>query len=266
MAATPQAGAPRYPVGAVDRALRLLLMFHTRPAIRIVDAARELDVAPSTVHRLLAMLMAYGFVSQDADSQVYLPGEVLVDLGVQVVSQWDFVDVARPVVSDLAAATDETVSLGILRQSDVLVVAAAESEQIVRISGQLGHRIPAFHSAMGRVLLAELPDERIRRLYPDETIRGGSSPDIVMSRAELEAELAMVREQGYGTNDLPRSMEYASVAVPVRRQGRAIAALSVAIPRQRVTAEFPQQPLGELRHSAALLERTLGSPVPGVAS
>jgi IclR family transcriptional regulator, acetate operon repressor len=256
MAVTPQADGPRYPVGAVDRALRLLLMFHTRPAVRIVDAARELDVSPSTVHRLLAMLMAYGFVAKDAETQAYLPGEVLVDLGVQAVNQWDFVEDARPLMADLAAESGETVNLGVLRHGDVLIAAAAESEQIVRIAGQLGRRIPAFHSAMGRVLLAELPTERLRRLYPDRVLQGEPA-DIVMDREELESELGRVREQGYATNDLPRSMDYAAVAVPVRRHGRAVAAMAVAVPRQRVTDDWPQWPLGELRRAVASLEDLL---------
>jgi DNA-binding IclR family transcriptional regulator len=263
----PQADGPRYPIGAVDRALRLLLMFRERPELRIVDAARELEAAPSTVHRILAMLMAYGFVSKDADTQVYLPGEVLVDLGVQVVNQWDFVETARPLVADLSAAAGETVSLGVLRQSDVLVVAAAESEQMVRIAGLLGQRISAFHSAMGRVLLAELPAERVRRMYPDQTLRGqGQSAGIVIERDELEAELARVREQGYATNHLPVSMDYASVAVPVRRHGRAIAAMAMALPRQRVTSQFPQQQLEELRHFTAVLESILAEARPSAAA
>ena len=266
-AVTPQADGPRYPIGAVDRALRLLLMFRERPELRIVDAARELEAAPSTVHRILAMLMAYGFVSKDADTQAYLPGEVLVDLGLQVMNQWDFVETARPLVADLSAAAGETASLGVLRQSDVLIVAAVESEQMVRIAGLLGQRISAFHSAMGRVLLAELPVERVRRMYPDQTLRGrGELADIVIERDELEAELTRVREQGHATNDLPLSMDYASVAVPVRRHGRAIAAMTLALPRQRVTPQFPQQQLGELRHFAAVLEGMLDEARPSAAS
>lgn len=173
----------------------------------------------------------------------------------------------RPLVADLSAAAGETVSLGVLRQSDVLIVAAVESEQMVRIAGLLGQRISAFHSAMGRVLLAELPAERVRRMYPDQTLRGqGESAEIVIERDELGAELARVREQGYATNDLPLSWDYASVAVPVRRHGRAIAAMAVALPRQRVTPQFPRQQLGELRHFAAVLEGMLAEARPSAAS
>ena len=258
MAATTPADGPRYPVGAVDRALRLLLMFQARPAIRIVDAARELEVAPSTVHRLLAMLMAYGFVARDAETQVYRPGEVLVDLGVQAVNQWDFVADAQPLLAELAAESGETVNLGVLRHTEVLVAAAAESERIVRIAGQLGRRIPAFHSSMGRVLLAELPAERLHRMYPGQVLRGEPA-DIVMDRDELEAELARVREQGFATNDQPRSMDYATVAAPVRRHGRAIAAMAVAVPRQRVPGNWPEWPLRELRRVVSALESLLTS-------
>ena len=158
-------------------------------------------------------------------------------------------------------------SLGVLRQSDVLIVAAVESEQMVRIAGLLGQHFSAFHSAMGRVLLAELPVERVRWMYPDQTLRGqGQSAGIVIERYELEAELVRVREQGYATNDLPLSMDYVSVAVPVRRHGRAVAAMAVALPRQRVTPHFPQQQLGELRHFVAVLEGMLAEARPSAAS
>ena len=89
---------------------------------------------------------------------------------------------------------------------------------------------------------------------------------IVIERDQLEAELARVREQGYATNDLPLSWDYQSVAVPVRRHGRAIAAMAVALPRQRVTPQFPQQQLGELRHFAAVLEGILAEARPSAAS
>lgn len=249
--------SPRYPVGAVDRALRLLLMFRDRPSVRIVDAARELGAAPSTVHRLLAMLMAHGLVTRDPDSQAYVPGEVLADLGVQVINQRDFIDVARPFMLDLVARFGETTNLGVLRRRDVLFVAEVESDHMVRIGNQLGRRIPAYHSSIGRVLLAELPLARLRALYPEATLRDEAG-EVVLERADLEADLQRVLTRGYATNDQPRSLDFFSLAVPLRPHGKAIAGLAIAAPMSRLGKGWREQALAELRGSARAIEKALG--------
>lgn len=251
-----ESDGPRYPIGAVDRALRLLIMFRDRPTVRIVDAARELDAAPSTVHRLLAMLVAHGFVTRDIESQAYMPGEVLVDLGVQVINQWDFVEVARPFLTDLVARIGETATMGVLRRGDVLFVVEIEADRIVRIGNQLGQRIPAFHSSMGRVLLAELPPARIRELYPNAKLRNPDN-DVIVERAELEADLAVIREQGYATNQQPLSLEFSSIATPLRRRERAVAAIAVAAPLSRVDEQWHESALSELRACAKAVEAIL---------
>lgn len=247
---------PRYPVGAVDRALKLLLMFQDRPSLRIVDAARELGTAPSTVHRLLAMLVAYGLVDRDPESQAYVPGDVLVDLGVRAVHQWDFVDPARTHIAELVHRLGETANIGVLQGNKVLVLAEVESHEMVRIGNQLGRRIPAYHSSMGRVLLADLPPDRVRQLYPDAQLNDPSD-EVVVSRAELESDLKRIRATGYATNDEPRSLGFASVAVPLRRGGRTIAALATAAPLSRIEAEWDVRARQELLQTAAAIEADL---------
>ncbi len=248
--------SPRYPIGAVDRALRLLLLFRDRPTVRIVDAARELDTAPSTVHRLLAMLMAHGFVTRDIDSQAYVLGEVLADIGVQAINQRDFVDLARPFMSDLVARFGETTNLGVLRRRDVLFVAEVEADHMVRIGNQVGRRIPAFHSSIGRVLLAELPIARVRELYPETRLLNPAN-DVVIDRADLEADLQRVRALGHATNDEPKSLDFVSIAVPLHSQGRAIAGLAIAAPLSRVAKGWRERALAELRDCAKSIEKVM---------
>jgi DNA-binding IclR family transcriptional regulator len=231
-------------------------MFRDRPSVRIVDAAQELEAAPSTVHRLLAMLVAHGFVTRDLETQAYVPGEVLVDLGVQVINQWDFVEIARPFLADLVGRTRETASMGVLRRTDALFVLELESDQLVRIGNQLGQRIPAFHSSIGRVLLAELDPARVRELFPDKQLRNPAS-DVVVARADLEADLELIRQRGYATNDQPRALDFSSIAIPLRRRGRAVAAIAVAAPSPRVDEGWKDRMLPELQSAAKSIEAVL---------
>lgn len=247
---------PRYPIEAVDRALRLLLMFRSQPAVRIRDAAVELECASSTVHRLLAMLVAHGFVTRDPATNAYVPGDVLIDLGMQVINRWDFIEVSRPHMSDMATRFGETVTIGVLRSGYVLYVAEVETDQMVGLRSQLGQRTPAFHSSIGRALLAELPTERIREIYPDPELRNPEY-NMVVDRAHLEADLVQIREDGFATNVQPKSLDFISVAVPLHRHGRAVAGLAVAVPSSRADDHWVDRALGELRQTRAAIEKSL---------
>src|SRR4029079_13259955 len=88
--------APLYPIGSVGNALRILLMFRETPDVRVADAAKELGVARSTAHRLLARLQHQGFVVQDATSKAYSTGPVLLGIGLSALAKVDLRSVARP--------------------------------------------------------------------------------------------------------------------------------------------------------------------------
>src|SRR5262249_48040347 len=111
---------PQYPIESVDNALRLILLFRDRRSVRVSDAAKELGVAPSTAHRLLAMLVHHGFVAQDSETRMYTPGSSLIDLGVAMLDLSDLRTTAWPYMAELAAKVDETVSLGMLRDRIVI--------------------------------------------------------------------------------------------------------------------------------------------------
>ncbi len=84
-----EARKPAYPVGAVDNALRLLLLFRDRKKLRVSEAGRAIGVASSTAHRLLDTLRYHGFVQQDAESRAYEPGPALTALGLAAVRELD---------------------------------------------------------------------------------------------------------------------------------------------------------------------------------
>src|SRR5215467_11271681 len=92
---------PAYPIASVDRALRLLLVGR-RSSLRLSEASEALGVAPSTAHRLLAMLAFHDFVRHDGDRHGYVPGPALAEIGRARVGTADLRRVARPIVEDLA--------------------------------------------------------------------------------------------------------------------------------------------------------------------
>jgi DNA-binding IclR family transcriptional regulator len=106
---------PNYPIESVDNALRLLLSLLERQSMTVSDASELLGVAPSTAHRLLAMLQYRGFVDQDKLTKRYRSGPVLLKLGLTAVRQMDLRQHARPVLERLSKEIAETVNLVVLQ-------------------------------------------------------------------------------------------------------------------------------------------------------
>jgi DNA-binding IclR family transcriptional regulator len=226
---------PAYPIESVDNALRLLWMLRERPEVRVSDASREIGVARSTAHRLLAMLQHHGFVQQDGASRAYVAGPALLDFALAMLRDRDIRSYARPFLESLSRATGETAHLIALQGRDVLFLDCVESTKAVRVGNRTGLVLPAHCTSAGKVLLAALAADRLRELYPGERLPALTRRSI-RTRTRLERELAAVRRRGYATNVGETEDEIGSVGVLVRdRQGSPRAALSVAVPASRLT-------------------------------
>ncbi|MDQ3547386.1 MAG: IclR family transcriptional regulator, partial [Chloroflexota bacterium] len=228
---------PAYPIESVDKALTLLLLLRERRALTVTEASRELEVAASTAHRLLAMLQYRGFVVQDPVTKTYLLGPVLAELGLAAVRGMDIRAEARPVMERLVAEVGETVHLGVLRGTDVLFLESVESASALRVADRTGMTLPAHASAVGKALLAELSTEQLHILYPDANLPL-FRPNTITRRDTLEQALAAVRERGYATNADESEAGVSGVAAPIRDStGRVRAALTVSAPTSRLSEE-----------------------------
>jgi DNA-binding IclR family transcriptional regulator len=229
---------PRYPIESVDNALRLLLQFHKHQSLSVTDAARVIGVSASTAHRLLAMLQYRGFVQQDPATREYVPGGALADLGLAVVGDVDIRARARPFLEHLRDELDETVHLAVLRGNHVLFLDGVETDRPLRAGVITGRLIPAHAVISGKALLATYAPARVRALYPNARIAAAdASPP--MQRDQLEAELEVIRDQGYATTRAapPRDhelTELSAVAAVVKgATGAANAAIVVTAPVSR---------------------------------
>ncbi|HEX3307319.1 MAG TPA: helix-turn-helix domain-containing protein, partial [Streptosporangiaceae bacterium] len=121
--------APRYPIESVDNALQLLLLFAENPRVRLTDASKELGVASSTAHRLLAMLQYRGYVQQDP-SRAYKAGPVLRQIGLAAMRQADLSEAARPVLERLHDDLDGATTIGKLEGQHVVYVDQVPNDRV----------------------------------------------------------------------------------------------------------------------------------------
>src|SRR5207244_6929023 len=107
------------------------------------------------------------------------------------------------------------------------------SPRALRVGSRTGVVLPAHATSVGKAVLAELPRERLHELYPAERLPG-MTPNTTTSRRKLEAELALVREQGYATNVGESEPDVSAVGVAIRNgRGSPRMGISVAVPLSR---------------------------------
>lgn len=226
---------PQYPIESVDNALKLLLLFGERSAVRLTEASQYLGVASSTAHRLLAMLQYRGFVRQD-DTKAYRPGPALTNIAFAVLEQVDLRQRMRPVLVALNTQLRETVHLGVLEGNTIRFIDAIESPRAVRVASRVGRSLPAHCTSTGKALLAQLPLDELRRLYPEQTLEQ-LTPRSLSRRDELERQLEKVRRSGYAVSreESEEGVSSVSVAVPSTAADPPVA-VNASVPTSRMPA------------------------------
>ncbi len=247
---------PAYPIASVDRALRLLVLVAERSRIRLSEASEALGVAPSTAHRLLAMLVFHDLVRQE-DRHGYVPGPALAAVARATIQEADLRDLARPIIEDLAAAADETVHLSVLEGRMLRYLDAVESTCALRIAARTGRTVPAHYTAAGKALLAALPPSQVEHMVAGVELEARTDRSVT-ELTVLARQLGRVRRLGYAACRGESEVGVASIAMVVRDvAGRVVAAINVAGPVVRMDRARQDILLEELRSAVARLEGAL---------
>lgn len=250
---------PQYLLSSVDNALKLLLLFKQRPQVRLSEAREYLGVGQSTAHRLLAMLVYRGFVTQDPATRIYMPGRALLELGLAALKQQDIQAVARPMLEELARDLNETTALGMLQGASLRLIDGVEPDRSLRVPMHVGRIVPAHATSAGKALLAALSQQQFYELYPEETLEKLTEGTIT-SRAQLEVELEQIRKMGYATNIDESDEGLSSLAVVIHHPSKgAIAAISVLAPSLRVDQKRTPQVVKHVELACKMIEQRLAS-------
>jgi len=236
--ATPSRPAPRkassVPVQSLVRALTLLeALGDSRGEIGIAELAKRVGLHVSTVHRLLATLLAHGYARQDADSARYALGGKAFHLAESYLRQLDLRQVARPVLQELSQGTGETANLVTLEGQEALYLDKAESSRSLQIFSRIGRRAPLHGTAAGKILLAfrESQAEALLARGPLERL----TKRTITAADAFRRELLKVRQQGFALDLEECEPGGRCIAAPVHGAlGQAMAAVSVSGPSVRM--------------------------------
>jgi DNA-binding IclR family transcriptional regulator len=193
--------------------------------LTLTELAARADLSLPTAHRLIAELVAWGALER-RESGAYVVGRRVWDLGLLAPVQTGLRQVAEPFLHDIYAATLATVHLAVREGLEVLYLDRLSGHRSVPIVSRVGTRLPAHATAVGKVLLAHAPDD-----VQETALRSLTrvTPYTITNPATFRRQLARTRSEGYATTSEEMSLGACSVAVPIMRNGEAIAAVGLVV-------------------------------------
>ena len=239
----------------VHATLAVLDLLAARPQLGLSDIARELGLAKSTLHRVLAVLVERGWAVRDTDGRFSL-GIRALRLGSSS-ADLPIVKAFRTVAAEFLTRHDETIALAVLDGSESLFLALEETSQPIRLVTHVGSKTPAFASASGRVVLASHPPAAVAALFGGRLLVTPTGRRL-NGVAELQTILEEVRERGYAENHGETADGLYAASVPVvNGEGVTIAALTACIPVSRMTPDLQAEIVEDLKRNGRLLSELI---------
>jgi IclR family transcriptional regulator, pca regulon regulatory protein len=233
---------------SLERGLAILECFTPeRPVLGISDLADLLGMSRSTTHRYVLTLTALGYLVQDTRRKYRLALGV-TDLGMSALNSTGLREHARPHLEELSGRAPYTLAIAVLDGPELLYVdridAARRGGRPIDLGLDAGSRVPVHCSAMGKLLVANLPAGEQRRLIAELTPRRWG-PHTIVSRSALREELALVAAESLAVGDEELAPGVYEIAAPVRSQTREVfAAVSMAAHRSAISLEQLVEHLG----------------------
>ena len=244
-------------IQSVDRAIRVLTALQGARRMSLSELAARLELAPSTTHGIVRSLVEHGMVVQERGSSRYQLGPAVLRLGNVYLDTLELRSRAVPWAEDLARRTGLAVRTGVLLIDDVVIIHHEPRPDGSRQMPEVGIVIPVHASALGKAMLAFLPEDAKRVLTSEDDLRSMTGETIVETTL-LRDQLDEIRTSGVALEQDEAVLGESSVASPVfDSYGEAVGAIGVVIPS---TGDVSADQVREaVRESARAVSRELGA-------
>ena len=249
----------KYRIKVLQKAFRLLDLFNTDAVeeLSVPEITEKLGYSQPTSFRIISNLEEEGYLEKNLETGKYRLGMKFFFLGGRVKPYHFLKTAARPLLTDLNQQTGETVHLAVLHHYQVLYLDKIDGIHNVRVVvSQVGHKLPAHCSGVGKVLLAYLPRDEVKAAI-EKTGLPAFTQNTITTWNQLEAELEDIRGREFAIDDEEIELGLKCLAAPIFVDGRVEAALSVSLPKdrfERVSRELPRQVVQTARDLSGLLQ------------
>jgi IclR family transcriptional regulator, KDG regulon repressor len=243
----------------VERVFNILEAFSVdEPELTATQLSLRLGLHKATVHRLVSVLEARGFLERDPRSRAYMLGHGLLRFVELVRKRNDLVSIVMPYMTRLRAATDETVGVHVRSGSERICIGQLESSHELRMRLEIGKPLPIYCGAASKVLLAAMEPDEIDAVIRKTKLRP-LGPGSIRSKFALAADLKAILENGYAISREERVAGGITVAAPIRdSSGVVLASLSIYAPLLRADRQRLASWISLIQESARLVSAELG--------
>lgn len=249
-------------VQAIERGLAVLSVIAAADGLTLTDLAQRAGLAPSTAHRVLASLESRRFVFHDEQRGLWLIGVGAFEVGTAFLRNRRLAGIGRVVMHELMERTGETVNLGIEDDGEVVFISQVESHGALRAFFRAGSRGAIHASGVGKALLAQLTETRVREILHKRGLAKFTDHTLV-APAELFRELSEIRRRGWAIDNEERTLGMRCVATPIFNEyAEAIAGISVSGPAVRITPERTAEFGPLVKRAAEEITASIGGRVP----
>ena len=245
-------------VNSVLKAVKILDTIGKSRPMGISEISRELKIPKSSTHGLLQTLESEGFVEKNEDTNKYNLGTSLIELGYRAQNDLAICRISKPYLNGINQETDETVHLTLLDNDEVLYVDCVESKRRMRTYSVLGIKAPLYCTAVGKAILAELPEINIKHIINTRGLEKLTNCTLT-DEISLLQDLSDTRTRGYSIDNKEHEDQLICVGAVIRdAHGEAFASLSVSGPSDRMTEERIVHIGGLVKNATQQISRKLG--------
>jgi IclR family transcriptional regulator, acetate operon repressor len=223
-------------VGTLPRGLDVLELFAAEgPELSQKQIAEALGLPMPTVHRLVAVLSERGWLSRDAATRRLRLGLEVARLVPALLGGMRLPELARPHLLRLVARVQETANVAILQGDEIVYLVSEAGDRLLAPRVAVGMRLPAHCTALGKCLLAQLPEDLARAALGAEPYERRTERTRTTWR-QLAGDLTVIHAEGVAVSEEEYEVGLVSIAVPVRWiDGPGTAAVNVSLPAARAT-------------------------------
>lgn len=249
-------------IRSLARGLRVLRAFEgVRNAITLTEIAERVELALPTVYRIVQTLETEGFLIR-TDERTYVIDPSVGRLGAASVDDASILRASGSHLRSLANKTDETINLGVLEMVRVRYLDRIRNADLVTADISVGSLLPASCTSMGKLLLANLPDDVLAVRLPELDLAAGRGPRAIRTEKELLKELQNIRDRGWALQDEELAYGLRSVAAPVHGPNSVVlAAINLAVLSTRwTTKQLISHFLSDLQETARSISISFVAP------
>lgn len=245
---------------SIDRAFLVMEeLSRFKDGLGVSELARQIDLPKSTTYRVLSALVVNGYARQDKATERYKLGYKVLHLAGTIMENMDLRTIARPHIEALARETGQIVHLATMEEGVAFYVDKVQGSMMnISMYSNIGREIPLYCTGVGKILLSGLDFEQVKKLVPESSMVRYTA-NTITTHERLKNELQLIRERGYGFDEIEHEEDIRCVAAPIHRStGEVVASISLTGLIKYVSIERLPELIELTTRTARAISRELG--------